>query len=485
MMLGNIPSLFYFQGELVLCLAVLVLLIVSVYKNAWKKSFYITLLSLIISLSYVLYYMYFDGTQRLLFEESIILDPLSGFFKIIILLSVIAVVLLSFHNKEVKKEDWSEYFCLIVVSTIGMFLMTSSLNLLMIYLAIEMVSIPSYMLAGFNHNDRDSNEASMKYVLYGSFASGLMLFGMSWIYGQVGSLYLYDIGNYMRISDQYTITAIISFVFLFVGFGYKISSAPFHYWVPDVYQGSPTPVTTFFSVAPKVAGLVLLTRFLYTSMSDYQLLNPVYVNWNFILGVLAAATMTVGNILAIQQNDVKRILAYSGISHIGFIMMAFAVTSLSALTHMIFYIVIYMFMTLGAFSILILFYNKYSVKSVSDWNGIGYLHPFICSLMILNLLALAGLPPTSGFVAKFYIFATIIESKTFYWLAIVAILNTVIALYYYFNIARAMFLESPSSLSYKKPEILIVSIIFITSLQSLLFYFYWSDLYELIKGMFV
>ena len=228
--------------------------------------------------------------------------------------------------------------------------MSSSVNLLMVYLSIELVSIPSYILAGFNHNDKSSNEASLKYVLYGSFASGIMLFGMSWIYGQTGSLYFSDIqGVLMFLGEKGSITSIIAFVFLFAGFGYKISSAPFHYWVPDVYQGSPTPITAFFSVAPKIAGIALLIRFLYFVLSQGSIYT-IYVDWNLILGILSALTMTIGNILAIRQSNVKRILAYSSISHIGFMMMTFAVISPNSIIHIMFYIVMYMFMTLGAFS---------------------------------------------------------------------------------------------------------------------------------------
>ncbi len=487
--LDNIASLYYFQGEFFLCCGILLLLIVSVYKNADIKSFYITISALLLSLLAIFFINKELDVPSFLFLGSTVIDSYSIFFKIIFLLSTLAVVLLTYNNKEVKREDWSEYYCLILISTLGMFLMASSSNLLMIYLAIEMVSIPSYMLAGFNHNDKGSNEASMKYVLYGSFASGLMLFGMSWIYGQVGSLYLNDIGLYMVKIPQFEFTSLISFILLFAGFGYKISSAPFHYWVPDVYEGAPTPITTFFAVAPKLAGLSLLIRFLYQTMiqinfSTYTL-EAAYVDWNFILAVLSALTMTIGNILAIRQTNVKRVLAYSSISHVGFIMMGFSVVSLEAVSHMLFYMVIYSFMTIGAFSILILFMNKYSLNSVEDWHGIGYIHPMICSLMVLNLLALAGLPPTSGFVAKFYIFASIIKSQTYYWLAVVAILNTVIALYYYFNIARAMFLESPSDRAQKELDTIPVIVIVITSIQGILFYIYWSDLYNIIQRLFV
>ena len=228
--LDNINSLYYFQSELLICLGILLLLIFSVYENAAYRAFNITISVLSLSLI-ATFYLIFDQTLdsgfKFLFLGSIVIDFYSNFFKVIFLFSVLSIVLLSYNNSEVKKEDWSEYYCLILISTLGMFLMASSLNLLMIYIAIEMVSIPSYMLAGFNHDDKSSNEASMKYVLYGSFASGLMLFGMSWLYGQAGSLYLNDIGMYMMNSNQFEFTALISFILLFAGFGYKISSAPF------------------------------------------------------------------------------------------------------------------------------------------------------------------------------------------------------------------------------------------------------------------
>ena len=480
MRLDNIPSLIYFYPEIVITIGVLIILIISVFDNMSIKSLFVTITTLLISMVLVLPIF---NEYKILFLGNIVIDPYSNFFKLIFLFTAFIVAIFTYYDKDVDTTDWPEYFALILISTLGMFLMSTSVNLLMVYLAIELVSIPSYILAGFNHSDKSSNEASLKYVLYGSFASGLMLFGMSWLYGQTGSLYFSDIkGALMFLGDKGSITSTISFVFVFVGFGYKISSAPFHYWVPDVYQGAPTPITAFFSVAPKIAGLSLLIRFLYFVMSQGATYS-FYIDWTLILAVLSALTMTIGNILALQQINVKRILAYSSIAHVGFMMMTFAVISPTSIVHIIFYIIMYMFMTLGAFSVLIYFYNTYDFNTVDDWNGIGYVHPFICSLMVINLVALAGLPPTSGFIAKFYIFATIIESKTHYWLAIVAILNTVVSLYYYFNLARSMFLEKESQVVYKKADLLMNTIIIFTSIQGLFFYFYWSTIYEFIKGL--
>ena len=480
MILENIPSVAYFYPEIIICIGILSLLVISVFKDMHQKSLIISLVTIFICSIPVLITF---NQYNILFLGNIVIDPYSNFFKLIFLFTLAVVVILSYYDKDVERSDWPEYFSLLLIATLGMFLMSSSVNLLMIYLAIELVSIPSYILAGFNHNDKSSNEASLKYVLYGSFASGLMLFGMSWIYGQTGSLYFSDIkGMLMFLGEKGSLSSTIAFIFLFAGFGYKISSAPFHYWVPDVYQGAPTPITAFFSVAPKIAGISLLIRFLYFVLSQGAI-SSIYVDWNLILSVLSALTMTIGNLLAIRQSNVKRILAYSSISHIGFIMMTFAVISPDSIIHAIFYIVMYMFMTLGAFSVLIYFYNTYKFNSVDDWSGIGYIHPFICSFMVINLVALAGLPPTSGFVAKFYIFATIIESRTYYWLAIVAIINTVISLYYYFNLVRSMFLEKKSEVKYQKPDLVISSLIIFTSVQGIFFYVYWPDLYELIKGL--
>lgn len=479
----NIPSLSSFIPELVISTAVLIVIIISVFDKFENESIYLSISALFIAAFFVVYNF---NVSELLFAGLIITDQFSNIFKLIIIFSVICIFLLTFYDKDISSKDWPEFCTLILLATLGMFLMSTSINLLMVYLAIELVSIPSYILAGFNFNDKKSNEASIKYVLYGSFASGLMLFGMSWLYGQTGSLYFHDLNLMLTRYDNASLISIISFIFIFAGMGYKISSAPFHYWVPDVYQGAPISVTSFFAVAPKVAGLALLIRFLYFVLTDFSFLSfnassYIYINWNIVLGFLSAVTMTIGNVLALRQDNIKRILAYSSISHVGFIMMALATISSSSIVHMIFYIVMYMFMTLGAFSVAIFFHRYYNVHTVDDLSGLGYLHPFICSFMVINLMALSGLPPTSGFVAKFYIFASIIESKSFYWLAVVAVINTVISLYYYFNLARSMFLEKESNKRKSNIDIQIVMVIVVTSIQGIIFYFYWSHLYSFIK----
>ena len=423
-----------------------------------------------------------------IFNGMLINDSFSYYFKWIILISTFSIVLVSRYSKELDREYWVEFNALILFVLLGMFLMTNSIDLLMIYLSIELVSIPSYILAGILKNDKKSNEASLKYVIFGSFASGLMLFGLSWLYGVSGSTNIYEIYKALAIIDNpYMIY--MSLMLILVGFGYKISMAPLHYWTPDVYEGSPTVVTAFFSVAPKAAGFAILIRtfsILFTDGNSLSL-NVVpleNVNWSFVIAILAAFTMSIGNLLALKQDNVKRMLAYSTISHVGFMLMAFATTSVEGSVGIMFYLTMYMFMNLSAFFMVIHVENNFSVKNIDQWAGIGYKTPVLSAFMVLSLVSLAGLPPTSGFVGKVYLFRTLFATEQFYWLGIVAILNSVVSLYYYFKIVKSMYFNEKIVKSKETIEMPIYVLIILFSAQNILFYLYWSDLYNYIQGLF-
>tara|TARA_B100000029_G_scaffold156523_1_gene151765 strand:- start:1001 stop:2455 length:1455 start_codon:yes stop_codon:yes gene_type:complete len=423
-----------------------------------------------------------------IFNGMLINDSFSYYFKWIILISTFSIVLVSRYSKELDREYWVEFNALILFVLLGMFLMTNSIDLLMIYLSIELVSIPSYILAGILKNDKKSNEASLKYVIFGSFASGLMLFGLSWLYGVSGSTNIYEIYKALAIIDNpYMIY--MSLMLILVGFGYKISMAPLHYWTPDVYEGSPTVVTAFFSVAPKAAGFAILIRtfsILFTDGNSLSL-NVVpleNVNWSFVIAILAAFTMSIGNLLALKQDNVKRMLAYSTISHVGFMLMAFATTSVEGSVGIMFYLTMYMFMNLSAFFMVIHVENNFAVKNIDQWAGIGYKTPVLSAFMVLSLVSLAGLPPTSGFVGKVYLFRTLFATEQFYWLGIVAILNSVVSLYYYFKIVKSMYFNEKIVKSKETIEMPIYVLIILFSAQNILFYLYWSDLYNYIQGLF-
>jgi len=423
-----------------------------------------------------------------IFNGMLINDSFSYYFKWIILISTFSIVLVSNYSKELDREYWVEFNALILFVLLGMFLMTNSIDLLMIYLSIELVSIPSYILAGILKNDKKSNEASLKYVIFGSFASGLMLFGLSWLYGISGSTNIYEIYKALTVIDNpYMIY--MSLMLILVGFGYKISMAPLHYWTPDVYEGSPTAVTAFFSVAPKAAGFAILIRtfsILFTDGNSLSLnvLPLENVNWSLIVAILSAFTMSIGNLLALKQDNVKRMLAYSTISHVGFMLMAFATTSVEGSVGIMFYLTMYMFMNLSAFFMVIHVENNFSAKNIDQWAGIGYKTPILSAFMVLSLVSLAGLPPTSGFVGKVYLFRTLFATEQFYWLGIVAILNSVVSLYYYFKIVKSMYFNEKIVKSKEKIEMPVYVLIILFSAQNLLFYLYWSDLYNYIQGLF-
>lgn len=483
--MSNVNSLIYFIPELIIVVSILSTILLGL-KDSLSiyifPSLYISLIGVIIIV------LFSFNSNSHLFHGLIVVDSFSSFFKLIFTACVLSVLVVTQYSKEIKL-DLSEYAMMLLSVLLGLYLMSSSVNLLMIYLAVELVSIPSYILAGFSKNDKVSNEASLKYVIFGSFASGLMLFGMSLMYGLSGSLNIFDI-NAALISASNPMFTSFTLILVLVGFGYKISMAPFHYWTPDVYEGSPTPVTAFFSVAPKAAGLALFARF-FISVFTYegQLLDQItldlIINWSGVIAVLSALTMTIGNFIALHQNSVKRLLAYSSISHIGFILIGFTTISQESITSILMYIVIYFFMTLPAFYMTIVVKDNMGDDNLVSWKGLAENNSVLAAFMVISLVSLAGLPPTAGFIGKFYLLANIFRADTYYWLAIIAILNSVVSLYYYFLIVKAMYFDLSEDGAAVKLDVhssVYWSIVLMSS-QALLFYFYWSSLISFLNSL--
>ncbi len=486
--MNNLSSIQFYLPELVLIVSLLCVIIVDLIPRFKKLKFTIAYVG--IALSAVLLYMS-QGSSVSIFMNLLVVDPFSHFFKWIFLLATFSIILVSQFSHEVDKENHVEYLSLILIVLVGLFLMSSSINLLMIYLAIELVSIPSYILAGMKENDRSSNEASLKYVIFGSFASGLMLFGLSWLYGIAGSTNIMDVHNALLTSGNHLLIY-ISLFFILVGFGYKISMVPFHYWTPDVYEGSPTPVTAFFAIGPKAAGFAILIRFLYSiytndaSISASKLIFEI--NWMLVFAVISALTMTIGNFLALHQDNVKRLLAYSSISHVGFMLIGFVAIGKEPLSAILFYLVVYLFMTLSAFYFAVIIKNNKGNDNIDSWKGFAFTNPLSAAFMVISLVSLAGLPPTAGFVGKFYLLAILFRSEVFYWLAIVAILNSVVSLYYYFKIVKSMYFVEDDELSDASkyvPNQYIKWTAVIFSAQTILFYFYWTPIINFINSSLV
>lgn len=383
--------------------------------------------------SLIMVILTFD-TTKWLFGNSFIIDSFSVYFKIIIIACAIFVVLMSKDFKNLSDSKIGEYTALLVFATLGMMFMVSSNDLLMIYLSIEFVSLSSYILVGFLRKDSKSVEGAVKYFLLGAFSSAVFIYGASLVVGLTGSSNLFSIQTFIKVNGVNPLF-VVSMLLMLVGLGFKVAMVPFHMWAPDAYEGAPTPVTAFLSVASKVAGVAVLVR-------TFLVILPETANVSFILAVISAVTMTVGNLAAISQNNVKRLLAYSGIAHIGYIMIGFVAYGMWGIQAVSIYALAYLFMNIGAFAMVIAIYNKIGSDDIRDYAGLSVKNPFLSLIFVVFLLSLAGVPPTAGFIGKFYVFAAAIESG-YTWLAIIGILNSVIALYYYFRIAYQIYFAEP------------------------------------------
>ncbi len=376
-------------------------------------------------------------------------DSFGTFFKLLILISAVLVLFFSSFSDEIKKttDRLGEYYVLIFGMILGMFLMVSATDFLLIYLSMELLSLSSYVLAGFTKLRDRNSEASLKYVIYGSVSSGLMLFGISIIYGLTGSTNLYVINSLIQ-SPQINVLALsFALILVMAGMGFKISAAPFHFWTPDVYEGSPITITAFLSVASKAAGFGLLIRFIKTGFAamtlnnGYWMLNPIF-DWKLIIVILAILTMTLGNFSALWQNNLKRMLAYSSIAHAGYLLLGLAVFSNQGIAAILIYFFVYMLMNLGAFLIVMLIADKLGSEDVDDYDGLGYTSPFLGISLAVFLVSLTGLPPTAGFIGKLYIFSALIDAKMFV-VAVIGVLNSVVSLYYYIRVLKHMYLVKP------------------------------------------
>lgn len=359
------------------------------------------------------------------------LDPITHFFRYAALGIVGVTIAASLAYKPLRHYE-GEYYALFLFMTLGLILMAASRNLLMIFLSIEFVSIISYLLVGFLKKCERSKEAAIKYLLFGSVASGMMLFGMSLLFGASGSLELPTIQNQL-VNPAYFPLGVVAFLLFLVGVGFKISMAPFHLWAPDVYEGAPTPVTAFLTVAPKALGFAVMLRLFITV---YPSLGG---KWVAVISILSILTMTIGNITAIAQTNIKRLLAYSSIAQAGYILMGLASTSKTGIMAVLIYLVAYTFTNLGAFIVVIMVSNHCGNDKIESYRGLARRAPMLAAALTLFLLSLAGIPPLAGFIGKFYVFAATIQAGLL-TLAIAAAINSAVAAYYYFKIVRVMYL---------------------------------------------
>ncbi len=372
-----------------------------------------------------------------IFSGMMVIDSFSIFFQWIFLVTTAVALLMAVRSKEIEKQNEGEYYILTVAVCFGMFFLSSSTHLLMILLSFEMISIVSYVLAGYLRGDPRSSESGIKYVIYGAFTTGIMIYGMSLLYGLTGSLQIERIHDFLMSARTGIVPVTVILLMISAGMLYKIAAVPFHMWSPDVYEGAPTVATAFFSVGPKAAGFAVLIRFfLVTFGQDFQ------VDWRQLMEVLSIATMTIGNYTALRQENVKRMLAYSSIGHAGYLLMGMAVVSPEGRSAILFYLLVYMVMNLGAFIVVLALENLLHDSDLASYRGIGNRLPLPAVTMVIFLVSLAGLPPTAGFVGKFFLFKAVI-AENLYLLALVGVLNSVVSLFYYMRVVKAMYMEQP------------------------------------------
>lgn len=414
--------------------------------------------------------------NKFLFSRLLHLNRFEVSFKILFsLCGLLAVWMMHFSKASKSEEVRGEFYSILVALILGLHLMVMSSNLLMVYLSLEFVSIASYILTNFRF-DKKSAEAGMKYVLFGAFSSGLMLYGMSLFYGLTGDLRFYEPEFLNSLENVNSFILLLAAVLTVSGFLFKIAATPFHVWAPDVYQGAPTAVTAFFSIAPKAAGVVVLINFTYPFYFNH-IYEQVAVNWQLILGIVAIATLSIGNLAALGQNNAKRLLANSSIAHAGFILCGLIAFSQLGVRSTIFYFAIYLFMNFAAFALVDIMSAKTGSGDVRNFKGIGVKIPFIGIIFVITMVSLTGLPPTAGFNAKLFVFSALWEAYQengngiLLGVFIFGLINTVLALFYYLKIPYYMFFKETET--EVKPGIDIQSkvFLFLLSVPLIVFFF--------------
>jgi len=418
--------------EIFISLSIMFLLMLGVFKkNSAELVFNISLIVLFVT-AVIVFNESLAVNEITLFNQSVIIDYLASFMKIVTLISAFLVLTISSTYLKTIKIFTIEYPILFLCSVLGMMIMMSSNDLIVFYMGLELQSLALYVLATFDRDQKKSSEAGLKYFVLSALSSGLLLYGCSLIYGFSGSTNFDIIANQLN-SNVHTLTFAI--VFILVGLAFKISAVPFHMWAPDVYEGSPTSVTLIFTVVPKIAALTIFIRFLYVPF--FNLIDQ----WQMIIVFLSIASMLFGAIAAIGQTNIKRLIAYSSIGHMGYALAGLAIGSNQGIQSSIVYILIYIIMNLGMFScLLMLKRNNQYYEDIKDLSGLSKHHPLLSLSLLVILFSLAGIPPLAGFFAKFYVFKSVIE-QSMYFLAIVGLLTTVIAAFFYLRIIKIIYFD--------------------------------------------
>ena len=465
-------NLIYILPELFLSISLLFLLMIGVFiKKSFKLVNFLTIIILIFSAAIVINQ---SGHVITIFNGSFIVDPFSNFMKILTLLACSFVLLSSKEYLKITKIDKIEYPILILGSVLGMIIMISAYDLIVFYLGLELQSICLYILASFKRDDERSSEAGLKYFVLSALATGLLLYGCSLIYGFTGSTNFENIS--MNLNNTNT-GAIFGIVFIIVGLAFKVSAVPFHMWTPDVYEGSPTSVTVFFALIPKIAAFSIFIRFMYVPFVN------MIDQWQLIIVFLAIGSMILGAVAAIGQNNIKRLMAYSSIGHIGYALAGLSTGTNAGVQSTIIYLVIYLFMNLSVFGCIFMMKREDNfLENINDLSGLSKNHPLLALCFLISLFSLAGIPPLAGFFAKFYIFMSVIESKM-YALAIIGLLTTVISAFYYLRIIKIIYFDKPKKSFENTTDLGLRASLIMATIAILIYFIYPSALINIVSSI--
>ena len=439
-------ELFIPELSLVAFAIAVVLLDLFIQRKGWLVV--VSIAGLVVSAGFTI--AMWGGSSQAIFNNMLAVDNFALFFKLLFLGIAALVILASTDYVSKFARFQGEYYALVLLATLGMMLMAATAELISIYIALELTSISLYILVGFL-KDSKSSEASLKYLLLGAVASAVLLFGMALVFGFTGKTQLGEIAQVIQAMSPQSVLAspglILGIVLLVAGFGFKIAAVPFHMWVPDVYEGAPTPITAYLSVASKAAGFAIILRVFYSAFGLPQWLS---LDWGLIFAVLSAIGMTLGNVVAIPQTNIKRMLGYSSIAQAGYLMVGLAAVGFSPAadivgrSSLLFFLAAYAVTNLGAFIAIIAISNKLNSDLIEDYSGMGKRAPLLALALTLCLISLTGIPPAAGFMAKFYIFSGAVQQGLL-WLVIIAVINSVISAYYYLRVVKVMWLGEPAS----------------------------------------
>jgi NADH-quinone oxidoreductase subunit N len=466
---------------LLVLLAGIVLVFDAIWKPEVKRGLgWITVCGLLLIMVLSVLFSRPSGDSRLIFGGMIQQDWLSFAFTLLFIFAAAITAMFAMDMKGVGQKG--EFYILMLISTVGMCLMASSADLTMLYLAIETTSIPMYILAGFMIHDDKSTESGFKYLLFGAAASTIMLYGFSLLFGFTGQTNIHQIALSFYEFQFSEVTIVGSLLLILVGFLFKISAFPFHFWAPDVYEGAPTPIAGFLSTASKAAGFVVLLRILVTIFTPSA--TP---EWNNLLAIIAVLTMTIGNVLALVQKNIKRLLAFSSIAHAGYILIGVVALSLFGISSVVFYLVAYLITNLAAFGIVATFSNVVGSDDISAYSGLSRRKPWLALAMLVAFLSLAGMPPLAGFMAKFFVFAAAVKVDMV-WLAFIGVINSIVGLYYYLTVLKHVYLfrsdDESKPLAISRPYSIALSILVIGIILVGTLFGPWFNLSNIISSSF-